>query len=238
MESNKSYGQFCPVAMSAELLCKRWSLLIIRELLSGAVGFNEILRGVPSMSRTLLSSRLAELEAAGILRQRRPGPERRAGYQLTEAGKALRPVIEALGDWGQEWIEPDLAVGDVDFGFLLWNLRRTITRTPDMPSHFLVRFNFVDAPDGKKLHWLLYDGPDFEICHTDPGGDVDVWIECALVTFVELWMGWKPVSTAVREDGFAVEGPSRFADDPFRWLGQSRHAGIEKRPSGERVKAG
>ncbi|MDK3020395.1 winged helix-turn-helix transcriptional regulator [Pseudodonghicola flavimaris] len=236
MRDRKSYGQFCPVAMSADLLCKRWTVLIIRELLDGALGFNEIRNGVPLMSRTLLSARLAELEQAGLLRRNLPGPGRRAGYQLTTAGQALLPVIQALGDWGQEWIEPDLAIGDVDYGFLLWNLRKSVSRLPNMPANFLVRLHFVDAPEGHKLHWLSYAGPDIDICHTDPGGDVDVWIECELVAFAEIWMGWRPFSDALRERKIQLDGPRAFTEDPFRWLGRSRHAETRKRPPAERVK--
>lgn len=236
MGDKKSYGQFCPVSMSAELLCKRWTLLIIRELLNGPLGFNDIRNGVPLISRTLLSARLVELEKAGLLRRNLPGPGCRAGYQLTVAGCALLPVVKAMGDWGQEWIEPDLAIGEIDYGFLLWNLRQTVSRLPGMPDDFLVRLNFVDAPEGHRLHWLSYKGPDIDICHTDPGGDIDIWIECELATFTEIWMGWRPFSDALREGKICIDGPRKFTEDPFRWLGRSRHAGIRKRPPSERVK--
>lgn len=159
MAGQKSYGQFCPVAKSAELLCKRWTMLVIRELLDGPLGFNDIRSGVLLMSRSLLSARLVELEQSGLLRHISAAPGRRAGYELTEAGYALLPVVEAMGHWGQEWIEPDLTVGDIDFGYLLWSLRRSARRVPEMPESFLVRLHFTDAPDGHDLHWLSYRGP-------------------------------------------------------------------------------
>ncbi|MBY6092667.1 winged helix-turn-helix transcriptional regulator [Maritimibacter alkaliphilus] len=236
MAGQKSYGQFCPVAKSAELLCKRWTMLVIRELLDGPLGFNDIRSGVLLMSRSLLSARLVELEQSGLLRHISAAPGRRAGYELTEAGYALLPVVEAMGHWGQEWIEPDLTVGDIDFGYLLWSLRRSVRRVPEMPESFLVRLHFTDAPDGHDLHWLSYRGPDIDICHSDPGGEVDVWIECEVVAFTEIWMGWRSFSSSLRDQRLVIDGPRQFTQDPFRWLGRSRLAAIGKRPRAERVK--
>src|ERR1700687_6144918 len=95
------YGQFCPVAKTSELLCERWVPLIVRELLCGSRRFSEIQRGVPLISPALLSKRLRQLEAAGVIV--RGGPGRGADYVLTEAGWELYPIIEAMGVWGQRW---------------------------------------------------------------------------------------------------------------------------------------
>ena len=67
MKGRPGYGQYCPLSMAAEILCTRWTMLVLRELLEGSTGFNEISRGVPLMSRTLLMSRLRELEEVGLL---------------------------------------------------------------------------------------------------------------------------------------------------------------------------
>lgn len=238
MTGLKSYGQFCPVAMSAELLCSRWTLLIVRELLSGSSSFNDIRRGIPLISRTLLSSRLKELEAAGLLLRVPVGQNGRRAYRPTAAGEALETVVSALGDWGQEWIEPELALGEINYGYLLWNLRRTVQRVADMPRRFVARFSFTDAPEDNRHHWLLFDGEDIDICHVDPGFEVNVWIECRLRTMAELWMGWKSLSSAVDDDGFIIDGPPEFTNRPFRWLGQSRHAGLPKQPQEARVTVG
>ncbi len=238
MTSVKSYGQFCPVAMSTELLCSRWTLLIIRELLSGSTSFNDIRRGVPLISRTLLSSRLKELESARLLRRVPVGSSGRCAYRLTAAGEGLESVVNALGEWGQEWIEPELALGEVNYGYLLWNLRRTVRRVSDMPRRFVARFEFTDAPIDNRHHWLLFDGEDIDICHADPGFEVNVWIECRLRTMAELWMGWISLSSALEDGGFTIDGPPEFIKQPFRWLGQSRHAGTPKLPREARVVMG
>ena len=235
MNNLKSYGQFCPVAMSAELLCSRWTLLIVRELLSGSASFNDIRRGVPLISRTLLSGRLKELEEARLLRRVPIGDSGRHAYRLTAADEELKTVVKALGDWGQEWIEPELALGEINYGYLLWNLRKTMQRVSDMPRRFVARFEFTDAPKRNRHHWLLFDGDDLDICHVDPGFEVNVWIACRLRTLAELWMGWTSLASALEGGNFVIDGPPEFVDQPFRWMGRSRHAGLPKRPQEERV---
>src|ERR1700741_1918094 len=102
-EGSASYGQFCPVAMAAEIVCTRWTVLLLREFMAGSTRFNELRRGVPRMSPALLSKRLKELQQAGIIEHRRGGPGEEAAYHLTPAGRDLRDVVWAMGHWGQRW---------------------------------------------------------------------------------------------------------------------------------------
>jgi len=94
----ESYQQFCPLAMAAEILTTRWTPLVLRELLCGSVRFNDMHRGVPRMSRSLLTRRLGELERAGLLERVRVRGH--SEYRLAAAGEELRPVIEQLAVWG------------------------------------------------------------------------------------------------------------------------------------------
>src|SRR5207302_10729261 len=96
-----SYNQFCPVAMAAEILCTRWTIVLLRELVAGSTRFNELRRGVPRMSPALLSKRLKDLEAAGVVArsQIQRDPEVYE-YTLTAAGKDLGQVGEQDGGWG------------------------------------------------------------------------------------------------------------------------------------------
>src|SRR5262245_63791734 len=110
----KSYGQFCPVAKAAELFCERWTALILRDLAWGATRFSELQRGVPLMSPTLLSRRLKQLEAEGIVERRADGKGGTPTYHLTDAGAEFVPVVEALGVWGQRWSRRQLAQGEID----------------------------------------------------------------------------------------------------------------------------
>ena len=132
MEDRGGYGQFCPVAMAAEILCTRWTALVIRELLCGTTHFNDLRRGVPRMSPALLSKRLKELERAGIIhatRNANGGTE----YHLTEAGEELRPLILGIGIWGQRWIESRLSLKNLDPSLLMWDMRRHLSPEPLPP---------------------------------------------------------------------------------------------------------
>ncbi|WP_208105477.1 helix-turn-helix domain-containing protein [Streptomyces sp. GC420] len=126
-----SYYQFCPVAKAMELLDERWTLLVVRELLEGTEHFNDLRRGVPRMSPTLLSRRLQQLVRAGIVERRSDG--RQVRYVLTAAGRELRPVVEALGTWGVRWVG-ELGDEDLDPSLLLWDMTATSTTTPSPPG--------------------------------------------------------------------------------------------------------
>src|SRR5919201_1533915 len=114
MDQVSGYGQFCPVAMAAEVLCTRWTPLIVRELLCGSTRFNDLRRGVPRMSPTLLSKRLKELEHAGVIETRPTGQSGIVEYHLTQAGQELRPIVMSLGIWGQRWVETQLTLKNLD----------------------------------------------------------------------------------------------------------------------------
>src|SRR5438876_5969726 len=117
-----SYQQFCPVAMAAEILCTRWTIVVLREMFAGSKRFNYLRRGVPRMSPALLSRRLKELEAAGVVRRAPSATEPGVlEYHLTEAGRALEPVIGAFGAWGQRWIGAELSLQQLDVTLLMWD---------------------------------------------------------------------------------------------------------------------
>src|SRR5512145_1527957 len=130
--TQRGYHQFCPVAMAAELLCTRWTMVLLRELVAGSTRFNDLRRGVPRMSPALLSQRLKELEAAGVLMPRASEPGVFL-YQLTDAVRELRPLVEAFGVWGQRWISKDLSLKHLDVQLLMWDMRRNLDPTP-MPA--------------------------------------------------------------------------------------------------------
>src|SRR5262245_24228973 len=118
-----SYKQFCPVAMAAEVLCTRWTVVLLREMIAGSTRFNDLRRGVPRMSPALLSQRLKELEEAGVIIRKTTGGD--AGeYHLTAAGKELEPIVEAFGVWGQRWVQKDLSLQNLDATLLMWDMRR------------------------------------------------------------------------------------------------------------------
>ena len=161
------YGQFCPLAMASELLCNRWMMLIVRELLEGATTFNDISRGVPLMSRNLLARRLKELEAAGAI-SCRAGPRGSKGaYRLTPAGEALGAVVKSMASWGQEWIDVEPSVRDVDARLLMWDIRRNIKPPAELARRFTVHFFFPDAQKAVREHWLVFEECEVDLCYVD-----------------------------------------------------------------------
>src|SRR5260370_521545 len=126
-----SYKQFCPVAMATEILCTRWTVLLLRELVAGSTRFNDLRRGVPRMSPALLSQRLKELESAGVI-CRAPSPIEPgiSEYQLTAAGRELEPLVQAFGIWGQRWVDSKLSLPPRDAALLMWAIRRTPAPNP------------------------------------------------------------------------------------------------------------
>lgn len=137
MQDHAGYGQYCPLSMAADILGNRWTILVLRELLIGSTGFNQIRRGVPLISRTLLAQRLKESCAAGLVSRSCEGPGRPAVYRLTEAGMALGPVVHAIASWGQEWIDVEPSVEDVDSDRLMWDVKRHVRRLPSLPPWLL-----------------------------------------------------------------------------------------------------
>src|SRR5262249_9738905 len=120
------YGQFCPVALGAEIFAQRWTPLILRELLMGGRRFSDIQRGVPRMSRNLLTRRLSSLRRSGIIEQYPAGNGHGYEYRLTTAGHELSAVVDALGIWGYRWASKDLTDKHLDPDFLMWALRRMV----------------------------------------------------------------------------------------------------------------
>jgi DNA-binding HxlR family transcriptional regulator len=178
MARQKGYGQFCPVARAAEILTERWVPLLVRELLCGSVRFNDLQRGVPRMSSSLLSRRLKELAYAGIVEIRPLKKGRGSEYHLTDAGKDLFPVIEGMGVWAQRWVRDDLVVSDnLDPDLLMWDIRRTVTvGEMAVMTRFVVRFEFAGVKSNQRRYWLVFERGEVDLCAKDPGFEVDLYV--------------------------------------------------------------
>lgn len=221
--SNASYFQFCPVAMAAEILCTRWTMVLVRELVAGSTRFNDIRRGVPRMSRTLLAQRLRELEAAGIVERHPVEGTQAVDYLLTDAGKDLLPLVEAFGIWGQKWVESEPSLERLDVSLLMWDMRRNLDPDPLPRRRNVIQFLYPELPEGKRNWWLVIE-PDGEVdlCWSDPGFDVDLYVTTDLRTMTAIWMG---VAT-VRENRERIEfsGNMEIASAMQSWLGLSPFA--------------
>lgn len=215
------YGQFCPVSKAAEIICQRWTPLILREMLVGSTRFNEIRRGVPTCSPALLSRRLRELERAGVVERQ---PTNGAGaYRLTEAGQELMPIILGLGEWGHRWTRTDYSSDELDPALLLWDVRRNL-RPGGLGQHpVTVQFVFRGLPVKRRFYWLVVDAHDVDLCVRDPGRDVDVTVEADLRALTQVWMGDSRFTDALADGRITLRGPGALTRRFPGWFGQNPH---------------
>lgn len=195
----KTYGQYCPISKASEVLGERWSILLLRELLIGSHKFNELARGLPDMSRTLLTTRLRQFEAAGIL-------ERLDGeYYLTPAGEDLRHIVFGMGDWYARWMLTDPEPEELDPKILMWwgHSRINTDLLPD--RRVLIEFNFSDHP---QLVWILVDDLGPSVCLDHPGFEVDVTVHTDLITLTRLWNARQTMSAALAAGRISFQGPT------------------------------
>ena len=219
-----SYGQFCPVAMAAEIVCSRWTALVVRELLCGTTRFNDLRRGVPLMSPTLLSKRLKELEDAGVIMTVPTGQPGGTEYKLTEAGEDLRTVVMSLGIWGQRWVESSISLKNLDPSLLMWDMRRSLDPTPLPPKRCTVKFTYPDVISAKRSWWLVIDQGKVDLCSTDPGFDVDLYVRSSLRSMTAVWMGVTTVQKEVDAGEMELVGDKTIAKSMQQWLGLSPFA--------------
>ena len=223
----KSYGQFCPVAKAAELFCERWTPLIVRDLAFGATRFSELQRGVPLMSPTLLSRRLKQLVAEGVVERRRSDTGKSWTYHLTPAGAEFVPLVETLGVWGQRWSRRQLAEGEIDLGLLLWTLERSVKADAFGKERAVIHLQFSDQPAGKDRWWFVNHKDECELCLEDPGYDVDLYLSCSLPDMIYLVRGDLSLATAMSSDRLDVLGTSAVKKKLADWLNLSAFAQIK-----------
>lgn len=221
----RGYGQFCPVAKGAEVFAERWTPLVLRELLCGSTHFSDLHRGVPLMSRTLLSTRLKQLEEIGVVKRTlgARGPE----YHLTEAGREFAPIVEHLGEWGQRWFRSKFGNEELDVTLLMWDMRRNVKSDAFPPERISVRFNFSDQPASKRMWWLVSDHGEVDLCATNPGFEVALFVTTDLRTMCRVWLGDLPVRGAVNSGQIELDGSRELRRRFERWLGLSGFAGIK-----------
>ncbi|MCK4707940.1 MAG: helix-turn-helix transcriptional regulator [Gammaproteobacteria bacterium] len=227
----KTYGQFCPLAQATQLLCERWTLLLVRELVAGSTRFSELQKGLPLISPTLLSTRLKQLVKSGVINQTRDKGNYR--YQLTPAGQELRPVIELLGAWGHRWAQSDLNEDDLDSGLLMWDMRRSIDPSV-FPSHrIIVQFEYTEVSRGATEWWLISENGKIDLCLNSPGHDIDVVIQSSLAAMTEVWICRTSFKDAVAQGKIKTLGDPKLTKNLQNWLRSSllsRLGAIKKPP--------
>lgn len=212
----KTYGQFCPIAQALEILAERWTLLIVRELMMGSHRFTEVQRGVPLISRTLLSQRLKSLQDSNLITK-----EELDGspyYSLTAAGEALRDIVLQLGVWGKAHAQRRIPDEQLDPKLLMWDMQRRLNRDELPSERTVVLFRFSDAAVGESRFWLHVEQNNIDLCFTPSGFEVDLTVDTDVRTLTEVWMGFQQLDAALRQRVIRLSGPPKLVKSFPRWL--------------------
>lgn len=205
------------MAKAAELLCERWTMILVRELVAGSRRFNDLRRGLPMISPTLLSRRLRQLADAGVVRRTSQG-DGGPCYELTQAGQELRTMVEFMGTWGHRWVGSRLEEHDLDAGLLMWDIRRGVDAEQFPDERVVVQIMFTDAPEGWADWWLISENRDVDLCLEDPGHDVDLCVRCGLKALTAVWLCHRTLKEAERAGDLEVLGHPELRKQLPLWL--------------------
>jgi DNA-binding HxlR family transcriptional regulator len=221
----RNYGQYCPIARASAVLAERWTPIILRNLLNGCATFTDIADGAPGIPRSLLTSRLRELERVGVVWSEANPSGRGSLYHLTEAGRDLKELLYTLGTWGERWL--DLAPEDADPYVVLWTWCEWYLERERLPDQrVVVQFEFPDQPLSSRWFWVVFDGERSEVCRKDPGFEVDLVVEAESIALAEWHLGrvaWKDILRAGR---IRVDGSRRLGQMLPTWNRRSAFAGV------------
>jgi DNA-binding HxlR family transcriptional regulator len=216
----KGYSQFCPVAKGAEIFNERWTPLIIREMMCGSRRFNDLKRGNPMMSPSLLSQRLKFLEEAGVV-EKKVGKGESVEYSLTESGRDLGEVVTRLGLWGLKWARSRLTEDDYDPQLLMWDIRRRIDTSAFPARRVVISFMFRDMPLNRRAYWLVVDRGEVDLCIKFPGFDIDLAFITTSKAMADVWMGYSTMKKEIRNGTLTLEGGGGLKKNIDGWFSYS-----------------
>jgi DNA-binding HxlR family transcriptional regulator len=207
----QTYAQYCPISRTLDIVGDRWTLLVIRELIIGSTRFNEIARGLPGLSRGLLSRRLRQLEGAGVI-------EREDGaYRLTPAGEDLQGLVMQLAEWGSRHAFGPPEEQELDPDLLMWWMHDRVD-TQDITKRVVVEIHMTDV---RRRYWLVLEPADASVCFTDPGFEVDGVLTGDLSMLYRVWLGDADLRLALRDGDLTLTGRQAVVRGLPRWLSLS-----------------
>ncbi|MBA4095833.1 MAG: transcriptional regulator [Rhodospirillum sp.] len=228
--TRRPYGLICPISLACEILEPRWTIQILTELWNGTTRFNDIRKGVGNISTALLSRRLKEMEALGLVERIEDNATGTIDYFRTEKAINLEPAMNALAEWALCNIEADIALSGADASTVMWVVRRMIVFAELPRRRAVIRFHFRDDPPPKYPHyWLVVEpGADFpEICSLDPGRDVDLYVETGAVSLGAIIEGRSSIEREKERGRLFLSGDPGLARSMDRWLRTSVYAALE-----------
>ena len=230
----QKYGQFCPVAKSAEIIGDPWAILIVRELLLGSSRFNMLQRGLSRISPTVLNTRLKGLESSGVIVKRRLNGQRGHEYRLTAAGRELAKVVEALAVWGMRWARDEMTIDELDVSFLMFDIQRRLNKQALPEGETVLSFQFTDLT-AFGAWWLVCQRTEVDLCYEDPGKDVHCYVAGSSREIIGVWMGDIPLSRALKSGSIAVTGERHVCRAFPAWFALSPVAATPRPTLAERL---
>jgi DNA-binding HxlR family transcriptional regulator len=223
----EGYHQFCPIAKAAELIEPRWTLLLLSEMWSGSTHFNEIRRGVPGMSPTLMSKRLKQLEENGLVSRSINVQTGEITYLTTGIADELAPIVKELGRWAHRNVDAEVTLEHLDARLLMWNMRRKVNTTA-LPKRkrSVIEFTYPELPREERSYWLVSKpGAPVDLCLIDPGYDVDLYITAELKAMTAAWMGLSGLKAEIDRGAISLIGDPEIAARIDAWMVRSSFAG-------------
>jgi DNA-binding HxlR family transcriptional regulator len=212
----RSYHQYCPIAMAAEVLGDRWTLLIVRELLAGSSRFNELQRGLPGISRSVLAQRLRLLQREGVVVRVDEAPGTR--YEMTPAGRELEGLLADFSRWGARWALREPRPEQLDPARLLWSMHRRLRPDRLPEGRIVVEFRFSGCR--RERVWLVIESRKGSVCLKPPGPEPELVITAAKESLFRAWLHQVPLDGEVRAGRIRTEGPrslARLWPEWFQW---------------------
>jgi DNA-binding HxlR family transcriptional regulator len=227
----KDYVQYCPVALASSVIAERWTPLIIRELVLGGRRFNEIDRGLPGISRSLLKQRLDYLERKGVVDRVELAQGSGHEYHLTPAGRDLEGVIMAVGEWAVRWMFSEPEPREVDPVTLTWWMSRRVVTDALPPHRTVLEFDYRGSDETRI--WLVIERRETSVCTDPPGFDVDVVVTTEPVDLMRVFSGITTYPQALSSGAIVVAGPTRLTRALPHWFAWSPFApAVRSRLSG------
>lgn len=223
----EGYNQFCPIAKACELIEPRWTLLLLSEMWSGSTHFNEIRRGVPGMSPTLMSKRLKQLEENGLVIRSINGRTGEITYVPTDIANELAPIVKELGRWAHRNVDAEVTLEHLDARLLMWNMRRKVDAT-GLPKRkrSVIEFSYPELPREERNYWIVSKpGEPVDLCLIDPGYDVDLYITAQLKAMTAAWMGLSGLKAEIDRGTISLVGDPEIAARIDAWMVRSSFAG-------------
>ena len=224
-------GSLCPAMASADILGDKWTLLLLREMFLGTTRFGGFQKAIPRMSPSILSKRLKTLEAAEIIIRKSAPTGQATEYKLTRSGHELGPIVENMAVWGMRWRKRSIAAQDCDVGGVMWDFHRTLN-TEGLPDGETVILVQLSDRTELNMWWVIANGTSVDLCPTDPGHEVDVYLTATLVNLIALWLGDVALREAVSAKTVFLDGPRHLINTAQDWMAQSPLIGVKPAPSG------